>query len=151
MSSEMNRVSVKPIDAFSLVNNLTNHLTDKDREDYDYYSMLGDISIAIVNFRTEHKLTQEQLAGMLGVSQAMVSKYESGDYNFSLQTINHICHALGLKMSLSLKKDYWRFGCEIKAGGSDVDSLISGEASAPPYATSNICGSADIDTIHEAV
>ena len=99
---------VKCEDAISFANELATELTGKDREDFDFYSMLGDVSIALVNYRADQNLTQGQLAKILGVSQAMISKYEGGDYNFSLQTLNHICHVLDLKMNLMVKKKEWQ-------------------------------------------
>ena len=35
-------------------------------------------------------------ASFMGVSQAMISKWESGEYNFTINTLNEICDKLGL-------------------------------------------------------
>ena len=40
-----------------------------------YYEILNNISIAVVDYRVKHGFSQKQLAEMLDVSQAMVSKY----------------------------------------------------------------------------
>lgn len=100
---------VKCEDAISFANEVSAELTGKDREDFGFYSMLGDISISLVNYRAEYGLTQDQLAERLSVSQAMISKYENGNYNFSLQTLNHVCHVLGLRLAVSVKpKEDWQ-------------------------------------------
>lgn len=73
-----------------------------DSEEFRYYSILGEISSKIVDYRIEKELSQEQLADLLHVSQVMVSRYESGDYNISIQKLNHICHVLGLRLDVSI-------------------------------------------------
>ncbi|MBE5922927.1 MAG: helix-turn-helix transcriptional regulator [Lachnospiraceae bacterium] len=44
-------------------------------------NMLVDIASEFIKYRAEHNLKQQDLAEKLGVTQAMVSKLESGDYN----------------------------------------------------------------------
>ena len=46
--------------------------------------------------RHEMGLNQKQMAELLGVTQGMVSKYESGEYNFTIGTLNEICGKIGL-------------------------------------------------------
>ena len=41
-------------------------------------------------------MNQKQFASFMGVSQAMISKWESGEYNFTINTLNEICDKLGL-------------------------------------------------------
>ena len=47
---------------------------DEDDPEYRFYHMMDQISIAIVDYRVAHGMTQTDLARLLGVSQAMVSK-----------------------------------------------------------------------------
>ncbi len=58
---------------------------------------LGDISAEIEMRRHEMGLNQKQMAELLGVSQGMVSRYESGEYNFTIGSLNEICDKIGLK------------------------------------------------------
>lgn len=90
-------------DAFSAMNRICGDLpyTVEDR----YYEMLDHISIAIVDYRVCHKLSQKQLADQLGVSQAMVSKYESGDYNISLKALMELFDKLSIPLSISIGKE----------------------------------------------
>ena len=46
--------------------------------------------------RIELGLDQKQFAKLLGVSQGMVSRWESGVYNFTITTLVNICSKLGL-------------------------------------------------------
>lgn len=46
--------------------------------------------------RIEMGLDQKQFAKLLGVSQGMISRWESGTYNFTITTLVNICKKLGL-------------------------------------------------------
>lgn len=55
---------------------------------------LSNISAAIELRRKDLGMNQKQFASFMGVSQAMVSKWESGEYNFTINTLNEICDKL---------------------------------------------------------
>lgn len=58
----------------------------------------GLIAAEISMRRQELGLSQQQLADKLGVSQTLVSRWETGDVNFTLSTLVKISLALGLQM-----------------------------------------------------
>lgn len=72
--------------AFDFQDELMAEIDTNDSE-FIYYDALGRISADLVNYRISNGLSQTDLATMLGVSQAMISKYESGDYNISLKAM----------------------------------------------------------------
>lgn len=55
---------------------------------------LGHISSEIEMWRIEHNMTQRDFAKFMGVSQVMVSKWESGEYNFSIKTLANLANRL---------------------------------------------------------
>ncbi len=61
----------------------------------DLYYILENLSIQIIDYRRSHNLSQKGLAQKLGITQAMVSKMESGDYNFTVEHLHDIACALG--------------------------------------------------------
>ena len=67
------------------------------------YDLLNNISKTLVQYRIDHTLSQTGLAKLLGVSQAMVSKYESGDYNISLLALAQLADKLSLSLNLELE------------------------------------------------
>lgn len=75
----------------------TNWLT-KDVSDLELKQIrdLALISSAIEIRRKDLGMNQKQFASFMGVSQAMISKWESGEYNFTINTLNEICDKLGL-------------------------------------------------------
>lgn len=52
----------------------------------------------IKKFRLDKKLTQKELGGLLGVSQAMIGQYESGLRNPKRETAQKIAGALGVSV-----------------------------------------------------
>lgn len=88
--------------ATNLLDMLDGEMSAAEKNDCHYYDILGDISIAMVEYRIAHQLNQKQLAELLGVSQTMVSKYESGSYNISVKALNDLCFKLGLSLSVAL-------------------------------------------------
>ena len=75
---------------------------DTESSEYVFYDTLGSISIELVNYRAQHNMTQKDLASFLGVSQAMISKYESGDYNFSLRSLIDLFSKLSIPFNFSI-------------------------------------------------
>ena len=52
----------------------------------------------------EKGMTQQQFADYMGVSQGMISKWESREYNFTIKTLNEICEKIDLKLTVSLDR-----------------------------------------------
>lgn len=63
---------------------------------------LAKISARIERCRLDLGMTQEQFASYMGVSQGMVSKWESREYNFTIRSLNEICQKLNLVLSVNV-------------------------------------------------
>ena len=50
-------------------------------------------------------MTQKELSERTGVSQTHISQIESGKHNANLQTIEKLCEALGLSISIESNTD----------------------------------------------
>ena len=59
---------------------------------------LGLISAAIELWRADHNMTQAAFAEFMGVTQAMVSKWESGEYNFTVKVLAEISTKLEMPL-----------------------------------------------------
>ena len=92
---------------------LNEFASDEAKERFELDDILYDISMRIFNYRTENKLSQKELANKLEVTQAMVSKLESGQYNPSIEQLWKISKKLNLNFAVSLdpkednKTDVW--------------------------------------------
>ena len=65
---------------------------------------LAEISSTIAKYRIEKGMNQKQFAEYMGVSQGMVSKWESQDYNFTIKTLADIAAKLDLDLNIRLQK-----------------------------------------------
>lgn len=54
-------------------------------KELEYIDVLFVISKNIIEYRERNNLTQAELANKLGITQVMISKIESGKYNFSVK------------------------------------------------------------------
>lgn len=73
-------------------------------------NILVDIASQFINYRLDYQLSQKDLARKLGISQSMVSKLESGEYNPSVRMLAEIAQKLGWGFSLKL---------DVRAGGDN--------------------------------
>lgn len=67
-----------------------------------YYDIQYMFSTTLLEYRLKHNMTPKEMSSYLEVTPKMLSKYESGDYDFSLSQICDICEKLNLKLSLSI-------------------------------------------------
>lgn len=65
---------------------------------------LSRISAQIEKSRLELGMTQKEFADYMGVTQGMVSKWESREYNFTIKSLNEICHKLGMTVEVNVEK-----------------------------------------------
>lgn len=56
-----------------------------------------------VKCRKEKKMTQEQLAQRTGISRPNISRFESGNYNPSLEMMVRIAEALEMNLNITLE------------------------------------------------
>lgn len=87
-------------------------------------SILVDIACQFINYRLDNELTQKDLAKILQISQSMVSKLESGEYNPTVRLLAEIAQKLSWKFTLRLDDqtvngDSYNYHSDIK--DQDVD------------------------------
>lgn len=74
-------------------------------EDIIAAKILADVSEKIVKQRVEMGMTQKQFARFMGVSQGMISKWESADYNFSVKALAEIASKLNLDLNICFERN----------------------------------------------
>ena len=83
-------------------------------------ALLVDIASEFINYRVDHHLSQKELAEKLHISQSMVSKLESGEYNPTVRFLAEIAQKLS-----------WNFVLKCNACGVDSTArFVSEERSA---------------------
>lgn len=101
----------------SLVNELSENMTNAELIEC---TTLLEISETIEKKRRSLGLSQKKLAEKMNVSQSMVSKWESGDYNFSIKILSQIADILDLDLINPLsyaQTDIFKFGHLSFSGG----------------------------------
>jgi transcriptional regulator with XRE-family HTH domain len=64
-----------------------------------------NISTTILKKRLELNMNQKEFAEYMHVSQGMVSKWESAEYNFTIEAISNICNKLNLIFHVEIIKE----------------------------------------------
>ncbi|ABR49272.1 helix-turn-helix domain protein [Alkaliphilus metalliredigens QYMF] len=77
---------------------------EETKEEFELDDILVDISLKIINYRIDQEITQKQLAEKLKVSQAMISKLESGEYNPTIGQLWKISKKLGWTFEVLMKE-----------------------------------------------
>ena len=93
---------IRALDAFSLPQRLFPD-TDFDTAEGRYYELQNKIAMEVCEYRYRNGMTQAALAKKLGVTQAMVSKYESGEYNISIKAAYNLFDKLGMKFNCTIE------------------------------------------------
>ena len=85
------------------INDLINAISSQlSYEEVLAAEQMAKISAAITKERIDRDLTQAEFAKLLGVSQGMVSKWESEEYNFTIESLAGICDKLDWDMNIEL-------------------------------------------------
>ncbi len=71
--------------------------------EFEYEDMLYDISTMIFKNRLSRNMNQSEFAELLEISQSMVSKLESGEYNPSIGQLLKVTRKLNVKMEIKFK------------------------------------------------
>lgn len=93
--------STKLIDAWELVERIGGEEAKDKEELYDIYYR---ISTAIFDYREKYNLSQKKLAEKLGVTQPMIAKLESGDYNYTIEQLWKIANKLNFDFSINFEE-----------------------------------------------
>ena len=91
------------MDAHSIIDYYSRQL-EKPLENYAGYmstKALDEFSLQLVNYRMEHQMNQSDLARELGISQPMISQYESGTNNITVKRLCEICEKIGVRVRLN--------------------------------------------------
>jgi transcriptional regulator with XRE-family HTH domain len=88
-------------DGKQLVEFLEELIPEEEKILFELDDLLLNFSMMVLNYRVAHGLTQKQLAEKIGVSQAMIAKYECGEFNPSLKTIWEVSRKMGFGVHLN--------------------------------------------------
>jgi ribosome-binding protein aMBF1 (putative translation factor) len=85
---------------------LTRHLEDpKFRAEWERSALARAVAVAVVGYRTKHRITQTQLAKRLGVRQPHIARLELGEHTPSIEMLQRLSRALGLRFIVEVAPD----------------------------------------------
>ncbi|MBU3210045.1 helix-turn-helix domain-containing protein [Clostridium algidicarnis] len=90
-------------DMISAIDFINEYADDTTKLRFELDDLLYDISLKIFDYRMQNDLSQKELAKKLEVTQAMVSKLESGQYNPTVEQLWKISKRLNLNLVVSLQ------------------------------------------------
>ena len=85
---------------------LNKHIGKKgtpEREKFDAEVQAGVIAHRLKELRKQKNLTQEQLAKIVGINKAGISKIEKGTRNLTIETIIRVAEALGATVNFDIR------------------------------------------------
>lgn len=77
----------------------------EDAEKRELEDLLVDIACEFINYRVANNMTQKELAERLNMTQAMVSKLESGEYNPTVKMLFEIAEKLSWNFSIQFSNN----------------------------------------------
>lgn len=73
------------------------------RAEYEALAPQYEIISAVIAARTEQKMTQAELAERANTKQSNISRFESGNYNPSVEFLQKIAGALDKQLEITLR------------------------------------------------
>ena len=70
------------------------------KKHYDYYGKQLEIAYQILQLRKKKHISQAQLAKKIGTKQSNIARIESGQQNFSVETLEKIAGALDCNLKI---------------------------------------------------
>ena len=80
-------------------------IDEETKKELELSDILVNIASKIINYRLDNNITQNELAEKLNITQAMVSKLESGEYNPTIEFLYKIVSTLGWKIKIVIENE----------------------------------------------
>ena len=68
---------------------------------FDYYGKQLEISLSLLRLRKKKGMTQTELAKKIGTTQSNVARLESGQQNFTVETLDKVAKVFGKELKVT--------------------------------------------------
>jgi transcriptional regulator with XRE-family HTH domain len=75
------------------------------RRELERTALANAVAIRVISYRTEHGLSQTQLARRLGMHQSAIARIETGDHEPSLATLGKLAKGLEIDLHIDITHD----------------------------------------------
>lgn len=72
------------------------------RAEWERTQLAHEVALLVLRYRVERKLTQTELAKMLGMRQPHIARLEAGDHEPSFATLSRLARVLGLEFHIDV-------------------------------------------------
>lgn len=80
--------------------------SDPEFRDYwDRTALARAVAIAVIRYRSEHKLSQRALARHMGMPPSQIARLELGEHNPSIETLQRLAKGLGRRFIVAVAPD----------------------------------------------
>src|SRR6266581_4921524 len=84
-------------------------LTDPEyRAEWERTRLTHEVALRVIGYRVEHKLTQTELARMLGMRQPHIARLEAGEHEPSLATLSRLARVLDMEFHIDITRSALR-------------------------------------------
>ena len=73
------------------------------RAEWERTALARAVAVAIVRYRSEHDLSQRELAERLGMKQPQVARLELGEVNPGMETLMRVSGQLGIEFTIDVR------------------------------------------------
>jgi predicted transcriptional regulator len=84
------------------------------RREYENLKPKYDMIRSLIKRRNQLRISQTQLARMVGTKQPAISRLEKGDYNSTLSTFFKVANVLNLDISLKVRRENKRTSDKVR-------------------------------------
>lgn len=91
------------------------------KQEMEIDDLLVDIACEFIHYRVRNHLSQKELAEKLQMTQAMVSKLESGEYNPTIKMLFEIAKKLSWKFNVQFEDSTEKYDYQYEQVKNDVD------------------------------
>jgi DNA-binding XRE family transcriptional regulator len=74
------------------------------RAEWEHTRMAHEVAGRVISYRVDHRLTQTDLARMLGMRQPHIARLEAGEHEPSLATLSRLARVLGLEFHIDITR-----------------------------------------------
>jgi DNA-binding XRE family transcriptional regulator len=74
----------------------------KFREEWERTTLAREVANRVVAYRAEHKLSQEKLGRLLGISQPAVARLEAGEHEPTLSRLKQLSYSLDMEFHIDI-------------------------------------------------
>ena len=78
------------------------------RAEWERTRLAHEVAMRVISYRVEHKLTQTELARMLGMRQPHIARLEAGEHEPSLAMLSRLARVLGLEFHIDITRSALR-------------------------------------------